>query len=670
MFASAILPPGEGGRQMRRFLVAWALGVVTFQVSAAAAAQPPDLVSLKGHVLGALGKATRLPPRPGADKGRIAISVILNRSDPAAFDKFAKEHEALMARGQFRPLSPKDLTARFGPSQKSYDSVLAYLRTQGLATAGQSRNRLLITAVGTRAQVQRAFGVHIDDYRLGQRLFYANDREPSVPGSLAPAIRALWGLSNLHRWRRAGQPPDPGSATSIRVPYGMSGAAPDGAGQVIGILAFNDYRDADIRARLALTGLTPAQIAAMMARLHRFLIDGPQPADIEPELDIDGAMNIAPGASSFNAFIGRNAYAGLDLTTDFPPLFNHAVEFLPSGNGARVLSFSYLDCEGAFSHAELDGVDYLIGYANLLGISFFAASGDTGATCQFDNGAGATGVSFPASAPHAISVGGTTLSVGATGGYQSEQWWNNATGEEGGLGGFGISGYFARPAYQTPLVGAQNRSVPDVSAFADPGIDVCWGECNLLIVGGTSLATPIWAGMWTLIAQTCGPAFNVASNTRLYSLPTQAFHPPSTMTPPNNDFAHLGLGSPTGPAAACCGAHNQACCGGAQPAWCDAGLTCVNGTCACGGRNQFCCAPNGTCGAGLMCRDSVCVSSPSPTGQCSTCTTNLTSCMAGCGTDPHHGDYCRCLCSVEACSCKESRCGVHCQPPVCNFDSQ
>jgi kumamolisin len=652
---------------MKRCLVAWVLGLVTFQVCAEAAAQAPDLVPLKGHVLRVLGKATRLPPRPGADRRRMTISVILNRTTPAAYDRFAKEQEGLMARGQFRPLSPKDLTDRFGPSQKSYDSVLAYLRKQGLATAGPARNRLLIAAAGTRAQVERAFGVHVDDFRLGRRLFYANDREPMVPAPLAAVIRTVWGLSNLHRWHLVGQPPDPSSATSIRMPYGVSGALPDGTDQVIGILAFNDYKDADIQARLALTGLSPAQIAAMMARLHRFLVNGPQPPDTEPELDIDGAMNIAPGASSFNVFVGPNAYAALDLTTDFPPLFNYAVEHLPSGNGARVLSFSYLDCEAAFSDAELDSVDSLIAGANLLGISFFAASGDSGAICQFDNGANATGTSFPASAPHTISVGGTTLSVDAMGGYQSERWWSGVPG--GGQGGFGVSGHFPRPAYQTPLVSTPNRSVPDVSAFADPGIDICWGGCNLTLFSGTSLATPIWAAMWTLIAQTCGPSFNVASNTRLYSLPAGAFHPPSTMTPPNNDFAHLGLGSPAGPAAACCGGHNQACCAGAQPAWCNAGLTCVNGACACGGLNQYCCVPNGTCGAGLTCTGSVCLPSPTPPGQCSACSTNLTSCMAGCGTDPHHVNYCQCLCSVTACSCEQARCGSHCQPPVCNPQS-
>jgi hypothetical protein len=686
---------------MKCWLVGCAMGLAMLRAwSVAVAAAPRDLVPLKGNLIGAVARATRLSPHPHADDGGIGISVVLNWSDSARFEQFASQQEALMARGQFRPMSPQELTARFGPSRESYRSVLSYLRKAGFVIVGESNNRLTIAAKGTRAQAQRAFGVQIDDYRLGRRLFYANDRDPMVPRSLAPVIRSLSGLSNFHRWRRAGSPPDPSSAVSIRVAYGVNGLVPppDGAGQVIGILAFNDYNEADIKARLELTGV-PA--APMLARLHRFLANGPQPADWEPELDIDGAMNVAPGASSFNVFIGPNAYASFDLTTEFAPLFNFAVEKLPTGNVARVLSFSYLDCESAFSMAELGSVDGLILLANLEGISFFAASGDSGAVCANDIGPSETGPSFPASASHTVAVGGTTLSVGAAGGYESEAWWNN----DDGAGGYGISAYFPKPPFQAPFTSVQNRSLPDVAAFADPGIDMCWGGCGLAILPGTSLATPLWAGMWTLVAQTCGPSFNVASNSFLYSLPNHAFHSAQSMVGPNNDFAHVGLGSPN-LSEFCCGAFNQSCCGaktcntdltcstqtqtcvsgcggkselcchsavnavplthsGGLAGWCRSGLSCANDWCTCGGKGQACCIPNGTCNSGLTCTNLVCVQS---SGQsCSKCAADLAQCLAGCATDPHHANYCSCECKALSCSCRKVYCGIEqCQSPACD----
>src|SRR5207245_40298 len=89
---------------------------------------------------------------------------------------------------------------------------------------------------------------------------------------------------------------------------------------------------------------------------------------------------------------------------------------------------------------------------------------------------------------------------------------------------------------------------------SDPssGITVCRsGMCNAG-VGGTSVATPFWAGIWALAcsARAQGPLGPCPSANAgfLYSLSPSAFNPPSSMTGPDNALAHLGLGSPNIPA--------------------------------------------------------------------------------------------------------------------------
>jgi hypothetical protein len=139
----------------------------------------------------------------------------------------------------------------------------------------------------------------------------------------------------------------------------------------------------------------------------------------------------------------------------------------------------------------------------------FAASGDSG----YDNeqqGFG-SGVSYPASAPSVVGVGGTTLQL--TGGSYSEVAWNDGSGQSGflggglGAGGSGCSQEFPRPAWQSSsgfnFGSCTKRASVDLSAAAQfnptgsgGGIaaydtdDDGWNS-----VEGTSAASPLAAAI-------------------------------------------------------------------------------------------------------------------------------------------------------------------------------
>jgi len=107
--------------------------------------------------------------------------------------------------------------------------------------------------------------------------------------------------------------------------------------------------------------------------------------------------------------------------------------------------------------------------------------------------------------------------------------------------------FFAAPPWQGLPAGAP-RSVPDVVADADPNTGILLFQADAgppqpFGEGGTSMATPIWAAGTALINQARGaPSGNFVQ--LLYSLRNiNAFHSPGSMTPPNNDFTHLGIGS-------------------------------------------------------------------------------------------------------------------------------
>jgi kumamolisin len=165
-------------------------------------------------------------------------------------------------------------------------------------------------------------------------------------------------------------------------------------------------------------------------------------------------------------------------------------------------------------------------------------------------------VDFPASSPHVLACGGTSLQASRTQ-IASETVWND--GASGGATGGGISSFFAVPAWQNGLsalttegasVALAMRGVPDVAGDADPetGYEVRVDGSDT-VLGGTSAVAPLWAALIARINASSGKAAGLI-NPALYPDPQAC----RDITQGNNgDFAAkagwdacTGLGSPNG----------------------------------------------------------------------------------------------------------------------------
>jgi subtilase family serine protease len=188
-----------------------------------------------------------------------------------------------------------------------------------------------------------------------------------------------------------------------------------------------------------------------------------------------------------------------------------AVQVAKALPGVKQVSMSFGQVETACSFVQYDPV--LV----QSGVSFFAAAGDTPAEQD-----------YPAESYNAVAVGGTALTVSSTGQWQSEVVWNS----DGNGTGCGVSNYEPRPSFQNvvvSIVGAYRGAV-DIAADADPnsGVSVYdsvpyQGYVNWQVVGGTSLATPLIAG----IANAAGTSrsSSQAQNAALYgNIGTSNFH--------------------------------------------------------------------------------------------------------------------------------------------------
>ncbi len=529
------------------------------------AAQSPNagLTTLPGHVIRALPNATPVPHTPQMDEQPITVTVVLNLTDPAGAAALEQDIADPNSANFQHTIGASDFTARFGPSQQAYDTVLNYLQQFGLTLSEGSQNRRTLTVTGTRGQAQRAFNVVINDYQLGTRTFHAVASDPSVPGAVAPLIAAVAGLNNLAVPTPAFTP-FPFTPISIATAYGgtltpagktnSSGLPPglDGKGQTIGLIEFDGFNYSDVSNWLSFAGL-PSGLIKQVSAIAINGGTGPSGCTqyqagcgtTEVLLDIEAALGIAQGANIvvFDA----------PSSTDLADAVNQAGNYLTYGS-LGTLSMSWDVCEDDVSASDVSSIDSVLSDFTAWGITLFVATGDNGSTCK--NGSGgvyANTIAFPADAPHAIAVGGTALNVNSNNTYNTENWWLNS-------GGFGVSFLASEPGYQTSLYpGATGRSVPDVSMDAAPGIIVCQAttsdspDCGdtatpgkFNVIGGTSLATPLWAATWALAQQAMIDAggYQWSPANAHYFYKHDVFHSASSMTGTGNDFVHVGLGSP------------------------------------------------------------------------------------------------------------------------------
>ena len=285
----------------------------------------------------------------------------------------------------------------------------------------------------------------------------------------------------------------------LQAAYALTAAsAADGAGRTIAVVDAYDYPTAaaDLAAYRSAAGLP----AATFTKVNQNGATSPLPAaastsddwTLEAALDLDMASAICPlcklvlveaqDDSSTGLYVAQNAAASL------------AGYISNSWGGAESTTETSMD-SSYFTHAS--------------GIVTTVSAGDDG-----------YGVSYPATSPKVVSVGGTTLNTASNSRGWTESVWGNSAGGEGT--GSGCSTVEAEPTWQSALslpAGCAKRIDNDVAADADPNTgvavyDTSNGDGGWNEVGGTSASSPMVAAMFALAGNAgANPAQDVYQHT-------------------------------------------------------------------------------------------------------------------------------------------------------------
>jgi subtilase family serine protease len=279
---------------------------------------------------------------------------------------------------------------------------------------------------------------------------------------------------------------------------------------------------------------------------------------------MDAVHGVAPGAKI--VYVGApNNYQDLDAA------LNHVVD----EHQASIVTNSYGFATELLPPAYLKPYNHTLIEAAATGIGVYFSSGDAG-----DNTGGNPARArratpdWPADSPWVTAVGGTSLAVDADGDYLFETGWETGSSNlakgvwapsppgkyTSGSGG-GTSRIFTQPWYQADVVpdsistanGARPRpmrAVPDVAAIGDPNTGYLVGQTQAFPdgtskyseyrSGGTSLSSPVFAGLVAIAQQAGGHDLGFA-NPLLYSgAGTSAYHdirkPPAPIAVARNNY--------------------------------------------------------------------------------------------------------------------------------------
>jgi subtilase family serine protease len=436
------------------------------------------------------------------------FDIVLPVRDRAGLDRFVQDVYNPSSPSFHQFLTPEQFTEKFGPSQKDFDALTHFAQVSGFTIIDGSRDGMDLALEGSVASVETAFHVSLGIYHdaKANRDFYAIDREPTV--DLPFQLWHITGLDNYSVPRTAlhHRPAGPISAATtgscpsqsfcgsdMRAAY-YEGKSLTGKGQNVGLLelAGTDLTDLTAYYKAANQKLTLTPKLLSLDKYPTTCTAASGCDDTEQTLDMTQALGMAPGAQVY-MYVCGNAY-GTGEFSDTACL--SAMTTTKSAPLNLQLSSSWL-----WNPPDPSTDDPYFQKMGSQGQTFFQAAGDWGAW------PGSEDFYWPADDPNIVSVGGTSLTTKGPGeGWASEVGWSPYSG--GGIS----PDDFPIPAWQqlTGVITKANkgstkyRNGPDISANADFTFFVCsdqgqnpnFGgqECGANIYGGTSFATPMWAG--------------------------------------------------------------------------------------------------------------------------------------------------------------------------------
>ncbi len=519
----------------------------------AVARSTPEWLSTARH-LGSAGATSGvdfrvyLAPRGGEDGVKAAVAAVATPGS-STYRKF---------------ITPAAYHRQFDPTSATVESVRSWLATEGLAVRSVAQYNAYLQVTGTVAQAQAAFGTTIQRFSHDGLAVQANVTPLTVPAALSTSVLTVTGIDTTPSRKKAlTVPSDPppagfnngrpcsayyGQLTAKTqadyktplpkfngkyLPFSVCGytgvqfrsayegdTSLDGTGVTVGIV--DAYASPTIAADANTYATNHGDGAYAKGQLKQVVpktFTDQAACDAsgwygEETLDVEAVHAMAPGANI--RYYGAASCNDSDFLATITKVVNQ--------NAVQIVSNSYGEADSDLTTGSIIANEAVFLQGALQGISFTFSSGDDGDELA---NSGLKQTDSSASDPYVTAVGGTSTGIGSNGAISLNTGWGTdkyslsttntwtPVGYLYGAGG-GYSTLFNRPSYQNGVVPASappGRAVPDVAMDADPTTGMLVGQTQTFPdsvhygeyrIGGTSLASPLFAGMTALLIQHTG----------------------------------------------------------------------------------------------------------------------------------------------------------------------
>jgi subtilase family serine protease len=557
----------------RRFIRALAAATFTLTLATATGqatdAAPPTRMTLPGSTPSWAHSGKRVGSADPSSIVGFRVYLGWQGGDAAAALARSVSDPASSSYGHY--LTPAQFRKSFAPSRAQVGAVQSWLRTSGFTIDYTPGNNHYVAAHGTVAQVQSAFATQLNMYSVDGLNVRAPADDVTVPSSIGGFVSGVVGLDDSAEFVHTNHivdknaPPSagfrnapplssywaefvspyayPSGFTDVAAPttapwsirghtpaqiksaYGIDGTY-DGSGQTVAVI--DAYASPTILQDVNQWSINRGLPTMNSGQLVQVVAPGtfgrPQNPRQDPQgwygeetLDIEAVHGMAPAAKI--VYVGApNNYRDLDAA------MNHVVD----NHLAQIVTNSYGFATELLPPGYVKPLEDTLIQAAAEGIGVYFSSGDNGdETARF----GFATTDWPTSSPWVTAVGGTALGVGQAGDRVIETGWGTSnyncspttlactrTGWLYGAGG-GVSQLFAKPDYQSAL-SASGRAVPDVAALGDPQTGLLVGQTQTFPdgayydeyrIGGTSVSSPIFAGIMALADQAAGTPHGFAN---------------------------------------------------------------------------------------------------------------------------------------------------------------
>jgi subtilase family serine protease len=458
-----------GSRLIRRTAIVISASALTIPLFGSVAQAAPDSrADLPGTQPGWATPA-RAAATPSASQ-QVSFSVALSLRNADAAERLAAAVSDPASSQYQQYISPQQFNTRFAPSKDQVDRVRKFLTSNGIKVDGVAEANRWVSATGTVAQINKAFGTVVKTYSWRGHTLKAPSKAVSVPSSVRSDILAVTGLDDgatLRRPQSRKVAPSGETALDIKVApksspppasqcstfWGQnSQTLPSAYGKTsfpTYICGYNpDQLQSAYEVKPALVqgqngkGVTVAIIDAyasptMQADANAYATNFGQPAftkgqytekvfrpfglqdecggeegwNGEETLDVEAVHSLAPGAKIH--YVGaRDCDQGID----------EAINYVVQHKAADIVSDSFGNLGEDIPAAEIAKEHAMFVQAAAEGIGFYFSSGDSGDEVTLGNTPAAQ-PDYPASDPFVTAVGGTSLGVDAANQYQFETGW-------------------------------------------------------------------------------------------------------------------------------------------------------------------------------------------------------------------------------------------------------